>query len=193
MSVDPAPPADISLQISSSVEIGHACHAKAIARVIRSRPAAMIATPVARATRSPAGARRSAVIAAVTKAIVRKSITPTTRRIAVRLAQLRLQWSPRSIPCRKAVPAQAGSVESRRGVCRQQARYRNFHALNWSAPAIMTTPRALPGIEVVRAVVRGSCGPMPSQSDRCAETSYPSMELSLRQTLPRRAAFHEGS
>jgi hypothetical protein len=35
--------------------------------------------------------------------------------------------------------------------------------------------------------------PHASQLGWCAETSYRSMELSLRQTLPRRAAFRESS
>ena len=43
--------------------------------------------PVARATRSPAGARRSTVMAAATTAIARRSMTPMTRRIAIRPAQ----------------------------------------------------------------------------------------------------------
>ena len=54
---------------------------------IRNNPAPMATTPMARATRSPAGARRSAVMAAVTTAIARRSMTPTTSRIAVRPAQ----------------------------------------------------------------------------------------------------------
>lgn len=57
------------------------------ARAIRNSPAPMATAPVARATRPPAGARRSAVMAAATTAITRRSMTPMTRRIAVRPAQ----------------------------------------------------------------------------------------------------------
>jgi hypothetical protein len=57
------------------------------ARAIRNNPAATATTPMTRATRSPAGARRSAVMAAVTNAIARRSMTPMTRRIAIRPAQ----------------------------------------------------------------------------------------------------------
>jgi hypothetical protein len=62
-------------------------HPSPAARAIRHSPAPMAAAPMARATRSPAGARRSMVMAAVTAAITRRSMTPTTRRIAVRPAQ----------------------------------------------------------------------------------------------------------
>jgi hypothetical protein len=54
---------------------------------IKNSPAPMMTAPIARATRSPAGARRSMVMAAVMTAIARRSITPTIRRTAVRLAQ----------------------------------------------------------------------------------------------------------
>jgi len=47
--------------------------------------------PIARATRSPFGATRSAVIAAVTAAIARRSIMPTARRAAVKPAQQQAQ------------------------------------------------------------------------------------------------------
>jgi hypothetical protein len=56
-------------------------------RAIRNNPAPTTRAPIARATRSPAGARRSTVMAAVTTAIARRSMTPMTRRIAVRPAQ----------------------------------------------------------------------------------------------------------
>jgi hypothetical protein len=73
--------------------------------------------------RSPAGARRSRVMAAATTAIARSSITPMTRRIAVRPTQHWLQWRPRrSRPCRQAVPASAGNVRPRPGASRQKAR-----------------------------------------------------------------------
>jgi penicillin-binding protein 1A len=94
----------------------------AYARAIRNNPAPTTTAPMARATRSPAGARRSTVMAAATTAIARRSITPTTRRIAIRPAQQWLQWSPRRRPCRQAVPASAGSVRPRPGASRQQAR-----------------------------------------------------------------------
>src|SRR5436309_15221820 len=78
--------------------------------------------PMARAMRSPAGARRSTVMVAATTAIARRFMTPMTRRIAIRPAQQWLQWSPRRRPCRQAVPASAGSVRPRPGASRQQAR-----------------------------------------------------------------------
>jgi len=58
-------------------------HPSPAARAIRNNPAPTATAPVARATRSPAGARRSTVMAAVTTAIARRSVTPMTRRIAV--------------------------------------------------------------------------------------------------------------
>jgi hypothetical protein len=76
-----------------------------VARTIRSNPATTTTAPMARATRSPAGARRSTVMAAVTSAITPRSMTPMTRRIAIRPAQQRLQWRPRRRPCRHAAPA----------------------------------------------------------------------------------------
>jgi hypothetical protein len=54
---------------------------------IRNNPAPMTTAPMARATRSPAGARRSTVMAAVTTAIARRSMIPKTKRIAVRPAR----------------------------------------------------------------------------------------------------------
>ena len=60
--------------------------------------------PMARAMRSPAGARRSTVMVAATTAIARRSMTPMTRRIAIRPAQQWLQWSPRRRPCRPRCP-----------------------------------------------------------------------------------------
>jgi hypothetical protein len=62
-------------------------HPSAAARAIRIKPAPTMTIPRARATRSPAGARRSIVIAAVAAAIARRSMTPMTRRIAVNPAQ----------------------------------------------------------------------------------------------------------
>src|SRR6266436_990349 len=62
-------------------------HPSPAARAIRNNPAAMTTAPVARATRSPAGARRSTVMAAATTAIARRSMTPMTRRIAIRPTQ----------------------------------------------------------------------------------------------------------
>jgi hypothetical protein len=62
-------------------------HPSPLARAIRNNPAPRARAPVARATRSPAGARRSTVMAAMTTAIARRSITPMTRRIAVGPAQ----------------------------------------------------------------------------------------------------------
>ena len=58
-----------------------------IARAISHAPAATLTTPIARAANSPFGAKRSTVIAAVTNAITRRSITPTTSRIAIKPAQ----------------------------------------------------------------------------------------------------------
>lgn len=54
---------------------------------IANNPTEIRMMPMARPMRSPAGERRSAVTAAVTAAIARRSITPKTRRIAVRLEQ----------------------------------------------------------------------------------------------------------
>ena len=54
-------------------------------------PAATLTTPIARATNSPLGAKRSTVIATVTNAITRRSITPTTSRIVIKPAQQQLQ------------------------------------------------------------------------------------------------------
>ena len=62
---------------------------------------------MARAMRSPAGARRSAVMAAVTTAIARRSMTPITRRIRIRFPQDALQWNPSRRPCRQAVRGSA--------------------------------------------------------------------------------------
>lgn len=57
------------------------------ARAIRINPAATATAPVARATRWLAAERRSSVMAAVTAAIARMSMTPMTSRIAVCPAQ----------------------------------------------------------------------------------------------------------
>jgi len=62
-------------------------HASPAARAIRTNPVPTTTVPVARATRSPAGARRSTVMAAPKRAIARRSMTPMTSRIAVRPAQ----------------------------------------------------------------------------------------------------------
>ena len=62
-------------------------HPSPAACAIRNNPAPTTTAPMARATRSPAGARRSTVMAAVTMAIARRSMTPMTSRIAVRPAQ----------------------------------------------------------------------------------------------------------
>lgn len=56
-------------------------------RAIRNNPAPTPTIPTARAARSPAGASRSMVMAPATTAITRKSMTPRTNSIAVRLAQ----------------------------------------------------------------------------------------------------------
>ncbi len=88
---------------------------RAVARAIRNNPAPTTTAPMARAMRSPAGARRSTVMAAATTAIARRSMTPMTRRSAIRPAQQWLQWRPRRRPCRQAVPASACSVRPRPG------------------------------------------------------------------------------
>jgi hypothetical protein len=62
-------------------------HPSPAACATRNSPAPTMTAPMARATRSPAGARRSAVMAAVTAAITRRSMIPVTRRITVRPAQ----------------------------------------------------------------------------------------------------------
>jgi hypothetical protein len=63
-------------------------HPSPVARAIRSNPAATTTAPMACATRSLAGARRSRVMAEVATTIARRSMTPITSRTAVRLAQL---------------------------------------------------------------------------------------------------------
>ena len=75
------------------------------ARAIRNNPAPTTTAPMARATRSQGGARRSRVMAAVTTAIVRGSMTPMMRRIAVKAAEQQLQRRPRRSRGRQAVPA----------------------------------------------------------------------------------------
>jgi hypothetical protein len=62
-------------------------HPSPAALPIRTNPAPTMTAPMVRATRAPAGARRSTVMAAVTTAITRRSMTPMTRRITVRSAQ----------------------------------------------------------------------------------------------------------
>jgi hypothetical protein len=62
-------------------------HPSPAARAIRNNPAPTTTAPIARAVRSSAGARRSTVMAAAMTAITGRSMTPTTRRIAVRPAQ----------------------------------------------------------------------------------------------------------
>ena len=62
-------------------------HPSPAARAIKNKPAPTTTAPMARATRSPAGARRSTVMAAATTAIARRSMTPMTRRITIRPAQ----------------------------------------------------------------------------------------------------------
>ncbi len=97
-------------------------HPSPAARAIRNNPDPTTAAPMARATRSPAGARRSTVMAAPTTAIARRSMIPMTRRIIIRPAQQWLQWRPRRRPCRQAVRASAGNLQPRPGASRQQAR-----------------------------------------------------------------------
>jgi hypothetical protein len=77
---------------------------------------------MASATCSPAGARRSAVTAEVTRAIARRSMSPRTKRITVKLAQRQLQWKPRRRPRRQAVRASARDGMSSADASRQQAR-----------------------------------------------------------------------
>ena len=59
-------------------------HPSPTARTARTTPAPTQTAPVNRATRSPAGARRSAVMTEATNAMARKSMTPRTKRIAIR-------------------------------------------------------------------------------------------------------------
>src|SRR5262245_13956698 len=96
---------------------------------------------MARATRSPAGARRSAVIAAVTAAIARRSMTSITSRIAMRPAQERPQSSPRRTPCRHAVAASAGSVRRPR-----LFRGSGEGSAPSSVPVLVVTPPPDPGL-----------------------------------------------
>ena len=65
---------------------------------------------------------RGTVMAAATTAIARRSMTPTTSRIAISPTLHSVQWYPRLSPCCQAVPASAGSVRPRPGTSRQQSR-----------------------------------------------------------------------
>ena len=58
--------------------------------------------PTARAARMLAGINRSALIANVTSAIARKSMTPSTSRTAVSVAQQQTHRRPIPSPCRQA-------------------------------------------------------------------------------------------
>jgi hypothetical protein len=61
-------------------------HPSPAARAIRDNPATTTTAPMARATRSPAGARRSTVVAAATTAIARRSMIPMVKKIDIRPA-----------------------------------------------------------------------------------------------------------
>jgi hypothetical protein len=74
-----------------------------------SKPIPMAITPTARATCSPSGARRSAVMAAVTTTITRTSMTPAASSTAVAPAQLYTQCSPWRTPYRVAAATLAGN------------------------------------------------------------------------------------
>lgn len=102
------------------------CYPSPPARAIRNNPAPMATTPTTCAARSLAGTRRSAVMAAATTAMARRSMTPMTRRIAIRPKQQRPQWRPRLRPCRHAVPASAGNKRPRPGACRQPSKVMGF-------------------------------------------------------------------
>jgi hypothetical protein len=80
-------------------------HPSPAARAIKNKPTPTTTAPMARATRSPAGARCSTVMATATTAITRRSMTPRPKRIAIRPAQQKLQWRPRLRPYRQAVPS----------------------------------------------------------------------------------------
>src|SRR5437667_10056190 len=107
---------------TSGWEVSKYRHPSPAARAISNDPAPRATAPVARATRSPDGARRSTVMAAAMTAVARRSMTPMTRRIAIRPTQHWLQWRPRRRPCRQAVPTSADSVGPGAGASRQQAR-----------------------------------------------------------------------
>ena len=77
--------------------------------------------PTPRATCSPASARRSAVMAAVTTASARKSMIPMTSRIVVHPAQQPVQWRPGRKPCRQSVAASATKLRLSIGADRKQA------------------------------------------------------------------------
>ena len=62
-------------------------HTSLAARAIRSNPSPSTTYPTARATRSPPGTSRSALIAAVTAAIAPRSMTPITRSTTVKCPQ----------------------------------------------------------------------------------------------------------
>ena len=79
-----------------------------------------IKAPMMRATRSPAGARRSALMAAVATAIARRSIMPKTSRTVIAPAQQALQRRPRRNPVSQAPRASAGRRPGP-GARRQQA------------------------------------------------------------------------
>ncbi len=77
------------------------------------------AEPLARGTRSPAGRRRSSVVAAATKPITQSSITPITGRIAIRFAQQQAQRRSRVqtvSPCRARVGRRSGRADRTRSV-----------------------------------------------------------------------------
>src|SRR5215207_3202573 len=111
--------ADLSVP---SLETPAVRHPSPAARAIIRVPATSATPPIARATRSPAGARRSIVIATVTTAMARRSITPMTSRLAVSPALQQMQSRPRRRPYRHAAPASADNIRPGAGASRQHAR-----------------------------------------------------------------------
>jgi hypothetical protein len=111
-------------------------HPSPAARAIMNNPTPTTTTPLARAKRSPAGAKRSTMMTAATTAIARRFMTPITRNIAIRLAQ-QLRWRLRCSPCRRP-PASYGRAPVLPDVGKVMCLPRS-ELVNWSAPAIKTT------------------------------------------------------
>ena len=156
-------------------------HPSPAARAIRNNSAATVTAPTARATRSPAGARRSTVMAAATTAIARRSTTPMTRRIAIRPAQHWLQWRPRRRPCRQAVP-DVGRQRTAAPGCRLPA-----------AKALMRSAARVFGPK--EAVARARCVVADTSSAGGSKTIFAKSDahrrrrdLDARLSVPRRCA-----
>ncbi len=105
---------------------------------MRNNPTPATRVPVVWATCIRAGARRSAVMAAATSVIMRRSMIPIIRRIIINPKQHWLQWRPNRSPSCHAVPMPAGIALLQPSAWRQQASCFAFHRVNWSKPEIRT-------------------------------------------------------